>query len=527
MPEGDEAESISARGQKQESEWQNTADSWEGMNTEGREKLLKDAGWVTSKGGLNPTGKKLLNSSFAGLSLAAKKIIRDKINKGDKTPTMSGENIAMDIEKMRSIKMPKEIKSKGIGSKEYKEWVEENWAKSSEKQPDKREITSQEPKNLDKKDFPESIITVISNINFTRAEGGDNRKDIEYKIDKKDIKDGFELFGEKFVIARNQYGSWEGYEVSTGARLGSGSEGKTIKEARENSIKKLKMIGDEKVKSSVKNYEKPQLTSEVIRDVPATSTDEGGKEIERTERFPEVPTYTEPPEGFKIIRGTNAPKGYEFYRNGSPLKPGYKQVLVKDKPLQKASELLIGTKVESEHDRTIKFIADYLKKNNRLPSNEEIHKSIAKDHHYYTRLNKMESEAEKEMSKAVNALEQELQKGKAMPIGTISNGRKKVAEGKWVPVKDGKEKKPSPDNKEKKPGEKPEEKSGLSEDKKSTIKNALKKMANILAEALSGRDVNQPTGAAVEQTGETLQAKSKMLSQKKKDDKNKKQIPEG
>lgn len=28
-----------------------------------------------------------------------------------------------------------------------------------------------------------------------------------------------------------------------------------------------------------------------------------------------------------------------------------------------------------------------------------------------------------------------IEKGKKMPIGTISNGRKKVAEGKWVPVK--------------------------------------------------------------------------------------------
>lgn len=314
-----------------------------------------------------------------------------------------------------------------------------------------------------------------------------------------------------------------------------------------------RIILSEEQKKKVLSGDKREITSQ--------------KEIERTERFPEVPTYAEPPEGFKIIRGTNAPKGYEFYNNGSPLKPGYKQVLVKDKPLQKASELSIGTKVESEHDRTIKFIADYLKKNNRLPSNEEIHKSIAKDHlaeipDYYTRLNKMESEAEKKMSKAVNALEQELQKGKAMPIGTISNGRKKVAEGKWVPVKDGKEKgsveqkkyndssgreytlgpkggvnytegknktvkdkdkkekKPSPDNKEKKPGEKkPEEKGGLSEDKKSTIKNALKKMANILAEALSGRDVNQPTGAAIEETGTVLQDKSKKLKQENKKNK--------
>ena len=32
----------------------------------------------------------------------------------------------------------------------------------------------------------------------------------------------------------------------------------------------------------------------------------------------------------------------------------------------------------------------------------------------------------------------ELKKAKKMPIGTVSRGRKKVAEGKWVPVKSGK-----------------------------------------------------------------------------------------
>jgi uncharacterized protein (DUF2249 family) len=61
------------------------------------------------------------------------------------------------------------------------------------------------------------------------------------------------------------------------------------------------------------------------------------KEIERTERFPEVPTYAEAPDGFNIIKGTNAPLGYEFYGNGSPLKEGYKKILVKDAPKEKPS----------------------------------------------------------------------------------------------------------------------------------------------------------------------------------------------
>jgi hypothetical protein len=68
------------------------------------------------------------------------------------------------------------------------------------------------------------------------------------------------------------------------------------------------------------------------------------KEIERTERFPDVPTYAEVPEGFKKVEGTNAPKGYEFYRNGSPLSKDYKQVLVKDKSKVEALKEELGKK---------------------------------------------------------------------------------------------------------------------------------------------------------------------------------------
>ena len=36
------------------------------------------------------------------------------------------------------------------------------------------------------------------------------------------------------------------------------------------------------------------------------------------------------------------------------------------------------------------------------------------------------------------SFENDLEKGKKMPIGTVSKGRKKVAEGKWVEIKDDK-----------------------------------------------------------------------------------------
>lgn len=126
--------------------------------------------------------------------------------------------------------------------------------------------------------------------------------------------------------------------------------------------------------------------------------------------------------------------------------------------------------------------------------------------------------------------DKEMFKAKKMPIGTVSKGKKKVAEGKWVPVKpDGNENK---DKKKAKPEkEKPEELSGDKDSKIEKIKVALKKMANILAEAISGKDVNQPTGESVEQVGETLKKKKSpgktVNPEQKKENDNKTKTKEG
>ncbi len=86
---------------------------------------------------------------------------------------------------------------------------------------------------------------------------------------------------------------------------------------------------------------------------PSPTSDAMPKEIERTERFPEVPTYAEPPEGFKKVEGTTAPKGYEFYRNGSPLSKDYKKILVKDKSKVEALKDELGKKKGESKEREI------------------------------------------------------------------------------------------------------------------------------------------------------------------------------
>lgn len=122
------------------------------------------------------------------------------------------------------------------------------------------------------------------------------------------------------------------------------------------------------------------------------------------------------------------------------------------------------------------------------------------------------------LQKATDLLLSELEKAKKMPIGTVSKGRKKIAEGKWVPVTEGKDK-----NQNTKQGtksdKKPDKKTPESVGKKAIFRDTLKKVANILAEALKGQNASQPAGAAIEQTGENIQANREKKKQQAKKEK--------
>jgi hypothetical protein len=110
-----------------------------------------------------------------------------------------------------------------------------------------------------------------------------------------------------------------------------------------------------------------------------------------------------------------------------------------------------------------------------------------------------------------------LQKAKKpAPVGTVSGKYKKTADGKWVRIKEDGKKPKTTDGKEEENGKKPEEKPKVKKEHKGIIKNALKRVANILADALSGRDVVQPTGEAVEQAGESAKSKTPIKKEEKK-----------
>ena len=117
------------------------------------------------------------------------------------------------------------------------------------------------------------------------------------------------------------------------------------------------------------------------------------------------------------------------------------------------------------------------------------------------------------MFKASLRLEQALLKAKKAPVGevrTYANGKKyrKEAEGKWVEVKG--EKKGKGNDEEKKPEDKKkdEEKKSKNEGEKGWFTETLKKVANVLAEALKGRDTVTPVGQAVETAGDKMKGKN-------------------
>lgn len=123
------------------------------------------------------------------------------------------------------------------------------------------------------------------------------------------------------------------------------------------------------------------------------------------------------------------------------------------------------------------------------------------------------------MQKAAQLLLSELQKAKKAGMGetrTHKDGSKwkKVGEGKWEPVPEGKGgedgSKKKPDNGKKKPDDKktdPKKKEG--EGKRGIMRDALKKVADILANALSMKETVDPAGQAIEKTGENEMDKNK------------------
>jgi len=366
-------------------------------------------------------------------------------------------------------------------------------------------------KQLDKKDYPEKFSIIVKNKDFTRAEGGDNRKNIEKIIDKKEMKGGFEIFGEKFVITKTNYGNWMSLEPKSGRSAGSG---KTIKEAVGNSIKAIQQAGEDKLKELIKQP-KEKLVTEVIKDIKKP------KQIEKPKREKEIPKTEKEIPKTDQAKYDNAKKTIAVFEEENERsehdEKEWEDALdeieedarsyLKENKEDKDTEDKNYRKYYKDSEKDLEEVLSYKKALKDVPELKE--KLLGPKLFKAKKL-------KKSYIKVHDNIYIDLEKAKAMPIGTVSKGQKKVAEGKWVPVdskeKNGKEKKP--EKKTDKKDDKKEEISKEASSKRETIKNALKKIANILADALSGKDVVTPTGQAVEETG-------KVLEQKKKDKKKK------
>lgn len=367
------------------------------------------------------------------------------------------ESFQLDIKKIKSNKLPKEIKEKGIDSKEYKEWIKKHWSKQpegsqkslkskplakeeiesylyTEKEQNKlKSILENEDADSDaykkaekrfdllEKEMNDQVDAAMKSYGITADEFVAQVN--KYTESKSESKDNFETMpeGDDTYIIKNSEGEefkieklypegaekyspagfsknlWQSYIKLKGKQkwikgpsggkkamfdfikdqakshnatiTDAGIEKESEKEKKstvDESINKFKikrqleddLINSKPVKQSILDMfpdikKKWEGRAKIEPEDQKPSATEALKEIERTERFPEVPTYAEVPEGFKKVEGTTAPKGYEFYRNGSPLSKDYKQVLVKDKSKVEALKEELGKKKSESKEREI------------------------------------------------------------------------------------------------------------------------------------------------------------------------------
>ncbi len=89
-------------------------------------------------------------------------------------------------------------------------------------------------KTIDKKDYPKEF--------------NSSRTSDPLIIKKKDIKDGFEIFGHRFFVAKNKSGEWTSFNPESAAFVG---KGKTVEEARESALTILNENGKEKTDTAI------------------------------------------------------------------------------------------------------------------------------------------------------------------------------------------------------------------------------------------------------------------------------------
>lgn len=486
-----------------------------------------------------------------------------------------------------------------------------------------------EPKTIEKKDFPYTI-TQYSHKGYMSDDG------VYIDIAKKDIKSGFEIYGEKiFIVKEGKY--YKSCEQKTGRKVGA--SGKTIEETKQNVIKALQATGKDKFKEAiaqndiveVKKKEKEKL-KEALSNSKLTKFENSGKEpfqvtqqewvdmhrenrkilgqespdaefkqfhnqeVERAikegkkvpenvlEDYPELNKNAKKDSKYiKKMLNAEYSKGYsagytdqqitetidewkeelnnaqtDQYKNKAKEALDAGQKILKYRKefknlIEKENEPEIGKTLQENYDLAKKRIDDFKQEyeDDDLESMEDDAKrgmmGEPTDSKYYIDsfkewlriqqykkdLKELPSLKEKaidesgqsKMFKARFALEQKLEKAKKATAGevhTYKNGKKYRKEGdKWVLVTSGKDKaKEKPDTKDKKKEPDTEKNQKISKEDRHLIKNTLKRVATVIADALAGKNPNAPAAQGVEQTGEDLKSTShKSVTEKRVDKK--------
>jgi len=121
---------------------------------------------------------------------------------------------------------------------------------------------------------------------------------------------------------------------------------------------------------------------------------------------------------------------------------------------------------------------------------------------------------ENQFAKAIMDVYSTLEKAKKVPIGTISKGKQKVAEGKWVPVKKETTKQEPKEDKETKETKEEDKKKKFSPEQRETLKHAIKNVLSTIADAFSMHDTIPTAAQGTEQLGKDIKAKKNPAPEK-------------
>jgi hypothetical protein len=380
------------------------------------------------------------------------------------------------------------------------------------KKSDKTDVTS------GKKEFKPLKPTDFKDLEMVIFQGSIGKTE---KVKPENIKGGFEIEGLKFAVIKtdNKHSPYKIIESKTGATMG-GHKGKSIRETIEEAQDIIKKKGIKTIKEAIASYKSPEQKRKEAEAKENKLKEETDKKEIDTEKNKGLDTESEAKRNSKNpqIQYEQAQKDIKNFEDNDEdnKKSNFKTDAEWEKNLIQIESDYKSDIENEKDDKEGKYYKEAKERLQQLKIYRDAVKNLPK-----LKNDAMSAGGQTELFKAINFLLQELQKAKAMPVGTVTGQYKKVAEDKWTKISSGKKKgkkesEPDEDKKDKQPEAKKQK--PISEHKE-RMKGILKKMAGILADAFSGKGTVQAAGETAEQAGENLksgQKKTQNTKDKKK-----------